>query len=212
MFFIDGSFARDIDFPFVIGNCEFSRLWLMVDGIYPELARFVKTIQEPVGQRKTRYAAWQEACRKDIERAFGVLQCKFHILTKKNEQWYLKDIAAIVYTCILLHNMMVATRIENDEREDENFYLLSSDSTSDDESIIEPDDPEQEYVDRCHAEMTFHRQLFATNNTGNERTRQQQEELDMIRFDYAQHRWECLYDHVEHERLRNACMDELTEN
>lgn len=90
--FIDGSFARDIDFPFVIGNCEFSRLWLMVDGIYPELARFVKTIQEPVGQRKTRYAAWQEACRKDIERAFGVLQCKFHILTKKNEQWYLKDI------------------------------------------------------------------------------------------------------------------------
>ena len=72
--FLDGSFASDIDFEFTIGGKVFQRLWLAVDGIYPELSRFVKTVEEPRNTKSVVYSKWQEATRKDIERAFGVLQ------------------------------------------------------------------------------------------------------------------------------------------
>ena len=50
---------------------------------------------------------WQEAKRKDIERCFGVLQPKFHIIVRPVLKWDLDDIADIVLLCALLHNMMV---------------------------------------------------------------------------------------------------------
>ena len=39
--FLDGSFAQDVDLDFEIGGCAFRHLWLLVDGIYQELSRFV---------------------------------------------------------------------------------------------------------------------------------------------------------------------------
>ena len=59
-----------------------------------------------------------------IERAFGVLQRKFHVLVKKIEFWYIGDIASVVNTCIILHNMMVANRIDSGEVESEAFYCV----------------------------------------------------------------------------------------
>ena len=83
----------DVDFEFQVGNKVFKRLWFLVDGIYPELSHFVKTIQEPIGRAAKHYVAWQEAVRKDIKRAFGVLQRKFHIIVKPIELWYVTDIS-----------------------------------------------------------------------------------------------------------------------
>ena len=77
--FVDGTFTKDVDFEFTINDNTFHHCWLLVDGIYPELSRFVKTIDEPRGQGTRIFASWQEASRKDIERAFGVIQRKFQI-------------------------------------------------------------------------------------------------------------------------------------
>ena len=55
--FINGSFDNDVDFEFTIGGTVFRRLWLLTDGIYPELARFVKTIDEPGHGIAGKYAA-----------------------------------------------------------------------------------------------------------------------------------------------------------
>ena len=78
--FLDGTFTRDIDFEYEIDGKVFSELFVLVDGIYPEISRFVKTYEEPLTADRKRYAKWQEASRKDVERAFGVLQQKFHVL------------------------------------------------------------------------------------------------------------------------------------
>jgi Plant transposon protein len=67
----------------------------------------------------------QEALQKDIERAFGVLQQKFQVLRNVIETWFLSEIKEIVETCIMLHNMMVESRICNDEKEDSNFYTMT---------------------------------------------------------------------------------------
>jgi len=86
-------------------------VWFLVDGIYPELARFAKTISEPLNNLAKSYASWQEASRKSIERAFGVFGRKFQIAVRKIEQWYVSDIKDIVEACIILHNMIVEERM-----------------------------------------------------------------------------------------------------
>jgi hypothetical protein len=58
------------------------------------------------------------------KQAFGVLQRKFQILVKKMELWYVGDIANVVNTTTMLHNMMVSQRINNDEIECESFFAF----------------------------------------------------------------------------------------
>ena len=77
----DGSF-EDIDFPFNIGGEVFQQLWMLVDGIYPLLSRFVKPISVPLGETEALFSLWQESKRKDVERFFGVFKKKFHFFTK----------------------------------------------------------------------------------------------------------------------------------
>ena len=76
--FVDGSFNQaEIEsdcVPFCIGKEYFSNFYLLVDGIYPQYSRFVKTISEPVTRNEKKFASWQESSRKDVERGFGVLQ------------------------------------------------------------------------------------------------------------------------------------------
>ena len=45
--FLDGKYSQNIDFLVEMWRQQFTQLCLAVDGIYPALACFVKTIQEP---------------------------------------------------------------------------------------------------------------------------------------------------------------------
>jgi hypothetical protein len=58
-------------------------------------------------QETKHFTKAQEANRKDIKRAFGVLKAWFQILAKPALQWYPGNLTAIIKTCILLHNMIV---------------------------------------------------------------------------------------------------------
>ncbi|KAI2509348.1 Plant transposon protein [Fragilaria crotonensis] len=210
--FLDGSFARDVDFEFTIGEDKvFNRLWILVDGIYPELSRFVKTLQEPVGRKACRYAVWQESARKDMEQAFGVLQRKFRVLVGKNELWYVRDIGNVVKCCLCLHNMIVATRMAQDEEESEEFYAFPGLGPGDDtEGGGLADEAEQVYVDRRVAEMQLHAQLYETNNEHDHTiTDRERQVLESLRIQYVQRRWECLYDLQEHHRLRDSIMKHI---
>jgi hypothetical protein len=120
--FVDGTFADTCDFPFIIDGKQFDRLWVTVDGIYPKLSRFVKTLSQPVDKDQAKYAKWQEKTRKDVERGFGVLQSKFRILTQKVELWSIEDIVSVTDCCLLLHNWMVTMRLSRDESESNEWY------------------------------------------------------------------------------------------
>jgi hypothetical protein len=75
--FLDGTLSKKFDFEFVIGGQTFHQYWFLVEGIYPEIARIAKTINEPVGKGKKIYATWQQESRKDAESTFGVLRKNF---------------------------------------------------------------------------------------------------------------------------------------
>ncbi|MGL5935539.1 MAG: transposase family protein [Cetobacterium sp.] len=110
---LDGSFAEleKSCTPFVIGNQTFKQLYILVDGIYPQFSRFVRGYKEPIGERQSKFTEWQEAVRKDIGRAFGVLQGRWQCIQRPLHQLDLKLIGAEVCACLILHNMGVADRV-----------------------------------------------------------------------------------------------------
>ncbi|KAG7362040.1 plant transposon protein [Nitzschia inconspicua] len=117
--------------PYSIGDEIFDKMFVLVDGIYPRYSRFVKTLKRPVSQSEQRFAKWQEAARKDIERAFRVLQAKFQAVARPIHTLRLEEIGAMVTTCLVLQNICVSDRIMGDvhARYDPS-YNLSVDETT----------------------------------------------------------------------------------
>ena len=65
---------------YTIGGTEFQGAFFLADGIYPPYAYLMKTISNPATAKEKLFAKCQEGCRKDVERAFGRLLSKWHIL------------------------------------------------------------------------------------------------------------------------------------
>jgi hypothetical protein len=61
------------------------------------------------------YAARQEGQRKDVERAFGVLQSRFNIVCRPAWMWQRGDVINIMEACVILHNMIVEDEKEMTE-------------------------------------------------------------------------------------------------
>src|SRR5947209_8114997 len=49
----------------------------------------------------------QESAQKDVEQCFGVLQARFAIVKGASRFWNENDMANIMKTCVILHNMIV---------------------------------------------------------------------------------------------------------
>ncbi|XP_057432130.1 uncharacterized protein LOC130724877 [Lotus japonicus] len=97
---------------FTLNGTTYNMGYYLADGIYPEWATFVKTISMPQGEKRKLFAQHQEGARKDVERAFGVLQSRFATVRGPARAWHLHILKDIIYACIILHNMIV-----EDERE-----------------------------------------------------------------------------------------------
>ncbi|XP_074305606.1 uncharacterized protein LOC141640824 [Silene latifolia] len=91
---------------YVNGN-RYNMGYYLTDGIYPSWASFVKSISTPVIQKHKLFAQHQEAVRKDVERAFGVLQAPFAFIKKPSLVWDPNLMDKIIMACIIMHNMIV---------------------------------------------------------------------------------------------------------
>ena len=199
--FLDGTFSDGVDFEFEIGGETFQQLWIMVDGIYPELSRFVKTIRCPLTPSEHRYAKWQESARKDVERGFGVLKRKFAILTKLIELWSKIDITNVVFATIILHNMMVKQRTERKEVESADWYDCKD--IYDAEEEVEVSDIDDD--DHANDAAPCNRSMLNTSQevmVGSPQTMARARESASARYDL-------LYNKEEHHRLRKAIIREL---
>lgn len=120
----DGSHSK-IDIPFHADGKRFDKLFYLVDGIYPAMTRFLATISDPSSRIATYFATKQEAWRKDVERAFGVLKIKFLCLQHPVQYHYTDDIFYVAMACVAMHNMMVKARVKAGEEESPSFYEIS---------------------------------------------------------------------------------------
>ena len=92
---------------------EYDLGYYLVDGIYPPWATFIPAIRKPKNVKDQLFVNHQESTRKDVERAFGVLQSRFAIIRYPALIWDITTIAKIMRACIILHNMIVEDGRDN---------------------------------------------------------------------------------------------------
>nr|XP_043625994.1 uncharacterized protein LOC122597469 [Erigeron canadensis] len=57
--------------------------------------------------KTTKFKRYQEAARKDVERAFGVLQGRWQIVEQQARAYSVNKVKRIMLCCVILHNMIV---------------------------------------------------------------------------------------------------------
>jgi hypothetical protein len=97
---------------FVINGCHYNKGYYLADGIYPKWATFVKTISSPILPKEMEFVKAQEGCRKDVKRAFGILQQRFAVVWFPSLSWSKDQMWELMNCC---YNMII---------ENERKYLI----------------------------------------------------------------------------------------
>ncbi|XP_021740397.1 uncharacterized protein LOC110706749 [Chenopodium quinoa] len=102
---------------FNVNGNTYNMGYYLTDGIYPKWATFIPAIKHPQTGKHKLFTKKQESYRKDVERAFGVLQARFAIIRQPSLAWSTEILWKIVMACIIMHNMIV-----EDERDGHLHY------------------------------------------------------------------------------------------
>ena len=92
---------------YIIQGKEYNMGYYLSNRIYPKWSTLVQTIHDPRGPKKQYFAMKQESCRKDVERAFGVLQSRFAIVQGPTRFWQKHILHDIMIACVIMHNMII---------------------------------------------------------------------------------------------------------
>ncbi|KAI3824736.1 hypothetical protein L1987_06207 [Smallanthus sonchifolius] len=92
---------------FELRGTLYQRGYYLADGIYLEYTTIVKSLTCPESIKRTTYKKAHDAARKDIERAFGLLKNKWHIIERPARSWSQTRIRNIMHACEILHNMIL---------------------------------------------------------------------------------------------------------
>ncbi|GJX62988.1 ALP1-like protein isoform X1 [Tanacetum coccineum] len=93
--------------PFVVNRHTYRKCYYLADDIYPAWSTFVKSFFVARDEKSLKFKRVQEAARKDIERAFGVLQGHWGIIRQPAHAYQINMLKKIMYSCIMLHNMIL---------------------------------------------------------------------------------------------------------
>jgi hypothetical protein len=99
--------GRTAPVNYTINGHEYTMRYYLADEIYPNWSTFVKIIPRPLGAKRKYFTSKQESARKDVERAFGVLQSRFAIVRGLIRYWDEETLAYIMKASIIMHNMII---------------------------------------------------------------------------------------------------------
>ncbi|GJV40051.1 putative RNA-directed DNA polymerase [Tanacetum coccineum] len=92
--------------PFECNGVTFEKGYYLADA-FTKWASFVKSFTVASSEKNVLYKRKQEGARKDIERAFGVLQGRWRIISQPARAWTINKLRRVMHTCIILHNMIL---------------------------------------------------------------------------------------------------------
>ncbi|XP_023761205.1 uncharacterized protein LOC111909660 [Lactuca sativa] len=147
--------GRAPNVSYVVNDWENNMAYYITDGIYPSWAAFVKSITSPQLRKHKLFAEHQVAARKDVKRAFGVLQARFAFLRHPCLLWDKDMMRKIMIACIIIHNMIV-----EDERciylhyYDPSEFLNDRPTNHKRRTYIEDDDQNLEYSTQRIADLS----------------------------------------------------------
>ncbi|KAM0879000.1 hypothetical protein ACQ4PT_034517 [Festuca glaucescens] len=147
--------SPDVDFE--INGHHYNKGYYLADGTYPPWATLVKTIRRPNSEQEARFAKEQEAPRKDVERAFGILQARWAIVRHPARAWSVQTLWEVITACVIMHNMIVEV-----ERDD----LLFDNDWEGQGELVDPQGGPASFQDILHVhheirDQTVHNQLQA---------------------------------------------------
>jgi hypothetical protein len=122
--------------------------YYLADGIYPQWATFVKTISKPRGNKKNSLCTRSRILKKDVERAFKVLQARWGIVRGPARFWNQKTLWYIMTACIIMHNMI----LEDEQGQDVDYIY---ETTKHDLTPMQP----QKDKGRIYNSLEVHRQI-----------------------------------------------------
>ncbi|GJZ66423.1 hypothetical protein Tco_0623119 [Tanacetum coccineum] len=93
--------------PYVVNGVQYRNGYYLADGIYPEWASFVKSFTVATDPKHTYFKQRQESARKDVERAFGVLQGRWGLIQQPARAYEVNTLRRIMYAGIIMHNMIL---------------------------------------------------------------------------------------------------------
>ncbi|XP_071728327.1 uncharacterized protein [Rutidosis leptorrhynchoides] len=106
---------------FDVNGHHYTKGYYLADGIYSDLVTFIKGWSCPTDKKMAKITRFQAAARKDVQRAFEVLQSRFHILKIPSRTVKVNKMSNVMRCCLILYNM-----IQKDNR----FTLTPSDEKS----------------------------------------------------------------------------------
>jgi len=95
---------------YVVNDRMYKMGYYLADDIYPEWHILMKTISSPQTPKQTHFAKRQESRRKDVERGFGGVQCRFQITSMPCKLMYTDTMEKIIIAAIILHNMIIVDK------------------------------------------------------------------------------------------------------
>ncbi|KAJ9548945.1 hypothetical protein OSB04_021488 [Centaurea solstitialis] len=98
------------DRTFQVNGATYRHEYYLGDGIYHEWATFVKAFSYPEDDKRIKFKGAQEAARKDIERAFGILRKRWNIIKQPSRFMEIPTMRKVMYACIILHNMILENK------------------------------------------------------------------------------------------------------
>ncbi|XP_073363501.1 uncharacterized protein [Aegilops tauschii subsp. strangulata] len=144
---------------FEINGHQYNKGYYLADGIYPQWSTFVKTISKPQGEKRNRFAQMQESARKDVKRAFGMLQSRWGIVRNPALSWDERKLWEVMTACVIMHNMIV-----EDER-DESIFDQGFDYQGENIEPLHQDPATFEQFVQFHREMRdWHSHLNLQND------------------------------------------------
>ena len=92
---------------YVVNGRMYNIGYFLSDGIYPRWVTFIKTIPFPQGPKARLFTEHQEYVKKDVDRAFGILQVLLTII--RGHAWNMDkvELGIIMKACVILCSIIV---------------------------------------------------------------------------------------------------------
>ncbi|KAJ1090464.1 hypothetical protein NDU88_003596 [Pleurodeles waltl] len=109
----DAYIMRNSSIPYVMGQLQRQRVWLICDSGYPNLSWLLTPVRNPRTRAEERYREAHGRTRRVIERTFCLLKARFRCLHMTGGSLFYspKKVCQIIVACCMLHNLALRRQV-----------------------------------------------------------------------------------------------------